>query len=229
MENKYYVYAHINPLKNEIFYIGKGTRKRAYTNSRRSDFWHKITKKYGFIVDILEDGLTNEEACLREKFYIAKIGRRDLGKGPLVNLTDGGDNPPSHKGKKMSEETKAKISKALKGNKNGLGFIPSEETRKKISEATKGEKNWNWGGTLSDETKEKLRITSTGKKHKEAAKLKVSIAKKGKPLSEEHKKALRKPKSVKKYYTDEERKKAQLEANKRAYYKRKNNKLNNNN
>jgi len=229
MENKYYIYAHINPLKNEIFYIGKGSGKRAFVNKRRSTFWYSTAKKYGFIVDILEEGLTEDKAYEREKWYIERIGRKDLGKGPLVNHTDGGDKPPSNKNKKHSEETKKKMSLSAVGNKNGLGHILKDDLKEKLSKNRIGKNNPNWGKVCSDETKEKLREASTGKKHSESSKEKISILKKGKPLSEEHKEALRKPKSVKKYYTDEERKKAQLEANKRAYYKRKNNKLNNNN
>ena len=91
MEKKYYIYAHINPVKNEIFYIGKGTGQRAYVKRKRSNFWNAIRNRYGLVIDILEEGLTNEEACNREKWYINRIGRRNLGKGPLVNMTDGGE------------------------------------------------------------------------------------------------------------------------------------------
>ena len=38
-----------------------------------------------------------------------------------------------HKGKKLSEEHRRKLSLALKGNRNSLGRKPSEETRKKLS------------------------------------------------------------------------------------------------
>jgi group I intron endonuclease len=47
-----------------------------------------------------------------------------------------------------SEETRKKISQALKGNKNGLGSKRSLETKKKMSESRKGKKNgpaWNKG------------------------------------------------------------------------------------
>ncbi len=110
MENSYYIYFHINPLKNEIFYVGKGHGDRAYSKFSRSDFWKKTVNKYGFIVDITEKGLTNEEAKKREKFWIKRLGRKDLGLGKLANHTDGGDGCVN-----MSIETRNKISKANKG------------------------------------------------------------------------------------------------------------------
>lgn len=43
-----------------------------------------------------------------------------------------------NKGKTTSEETRRKMSVAMKGKKNGLGYHHSEEERRKISEAKKG-------------------------------------------------------------------------------------------
>jgi len=88
------------------------------------------------------------------------------------------------KGRKLSEETKAKISLAKIGNKNFLGKIPwnkgkkglqvmSEETKRKIGEGNKGKK-------LSDETKLKLRLTHLGKHPTSATKLKMRLVNLGK-------------------------------------------------
>jgi hypothetical protein len=60
------------------------------------------------IFRILKSELTIEEANALEMKMIAKIGRRDQGLGPLVNLTDGGDGGT---GREMSEETKRHLSK----------------------------------------------------------------------------------------------------------------------
>jgi hypothetical protein len=128
-KKKYYIYAHINAVKNEIFYIGKGFGKRAYAKNGRSKFWKNTVAKYNYIVDILEDGLTEEQAFIREKSYITRIGRRDLGTGPLVNLTDGGEGSS---GTIKSDETKKKLSEAGKNRKH------SEESKNKMSEAKKG-------------------------------------------------------------------------------------------
>ena len=115
MENKYYIYFHINPLKNQVFYVGKGCGNRAYRKDRRSDIWNKTVKKYGYIIDIVEDNLTNEQAIEREVFYINKIGRLKLKKGPLVNLTDGGDG---RVGYKMNDEQRKIISDRVKADLN---------------------------------------------------------------------------------------------------------------
>jgi hypothetical protein len=74
---------------------------------------------------------------------ISLHGRRDLGKGTLVNLTSGGEGGKGlifskehrrklsevNKGKKLSKETRRKISEA------GKGVVPSKETRNKLSKA----------------------------------------------------------------------------------------------
>ena len=57
-------------------------------------------------------------------------------------------------GKKLSEETKKKISKSHKGlNTWSKGKTTSPETKKKMSEASKGEKCSNWKGGISPENK----------------------------------------------------------------------------
>lgn len=109
---KYYIYLHINPLRNEIFYVGKGCGKRAFSKSGRSSFWKNIVKKYGYIVDIVEDNLTEDEAFKREVFYIKKIGRRDLGLGTLINMTDGGEIGNN---RYRTLDHRTNLSKSLKG------------------------------------------------------------------------------------------------------------------
>lgn len=143
---KFYIYAHINPLKNEIFYIGKGTGDRAYRKNHRSKWWKSTIDKYGYIIDIIESDLTEEKAFEREKFYIKRIGRRDLGTGTLINMSDGGTGGSS--GRVWSEETKKKMSDSQKkiakfGEENNFfGKHHSEETREKMREAKKDYIPW---------------------------------------------------------------------------------------
>ena len=106
-ENKYCVYFHINPLKNEIFYVGIGCESRAYSKHNRNRFWNFLVKKYGYIVDVCHKNLTIEQAKKLEIQYIKKIGRRDLGLGKLVNLADGGEG---HFGAKDTLETRQRKS-----------------------------------------------------------------------------------------------------------------------
>ena len=139
------VYKHIRKNTNEVFYIGIGkTIKRAHSKSDRTKYWYNIIKD-GYDVEIMFSDLTWEDALVKEKELIKFYGRKDLGLGPLVNLTDGGEGSlnrklslesrkkisVANKGKKLSEETKLKISNTEKGR------IFSEETRKKISESKK--------------------------------------------------------------------------------------------
>jgi hypothetical protein len=73
----------------------------------------------------------------------------------------------SRLGKKFTEETKRKMSEAKLGKKH------TEEAKRKMSEAKLGKK-------LTEETKKKLSEISLGRKHTEEAKRKMSEAKLGK-------------------------------------------------
>lgn len=132
-ELKYYIYFHINPLKNEIFYVGKGYGNRSHSKHSRNKFWnHTINKYKTFCVDIIENGLSENEAYKREKYWIDRIGRRDLGKGTLVNMTNGGEGTSGYK---VSGETKKKMSlSTIKKYKN------NKDIAKKISKTLKDKK-----------------------------------------------------------------------------------------
>ena len=90
------VYQHRRLDTNDIFYIGIGkTEKRAYSLYGRNPIWKSIVKKSGYKVEIIHNEISRETACELEKFYIQKYGRKDLGLGLLVNLTDGGEGLPN--------------------------------------------------------------------------------------------------------------------------------------
>ena len=61
--NKYYVYAHRKP-NGEIFYIGKGSGKRAWLKNRDyNPIWlAKVNKYPDWTVDLLKDNLPEDEA-----------------------------------------------------------------------------------------------------------------------------------------------------------------------
>jgi len=92
---KHYTYAHILP-DGRYFYIGKGTKRRAYKKDTRKAHWHAVADGVDYTVQILAHWATEAEAYEHEKFLIACF--RDMGH-PLVNKTPGG-NP--------SEEAKAR-------------------------------------------------------------------------------------------------------------------------
>ena len=88
-ENKV-VYLHRKATDNTVFYVGIGNPDRP-KSKERSVVWHRTANKHGYIIEVIRRGLSKEEACSIEIDLIELIGRRDLGKGTLVNLTDGGE------------------------------------------------------------------------------------------------------------------------------------------
>ena len=100
-QNKYYIYLHIKLDTGEPFYVGKGTGNRANSKMNRSKWWKNTVTKHNYDVIMLEEGLIEEEALIREIYWIKRIGRKDIGLGPLVNMTDGGEGIS---GFKFSEE-----------------------------------------------------------------------------------------------------------------------------
>lgn len=134
------VYLHINPLTNQPFYVGIGSEKRPYDKGERSKFWHSTVNKYGYIVDVIHDDLTPDQAKQEEVSIIKRFGRRDNGTGILVNLTDGGDGTF---GAIVSKDTRVKLS----AKKRGVKF--SDEHKRKIGASKIGKPR-------SEETKNKL-------------------------------------------------------------------------
>lgn len=104
------VYIHRRKSDGRIFYIGKGSRKRAYSVSRsqRNPYWWNVAAKHGVVVEIYRDGLTDDCAYCIEQILIGSIGI-----GNLANLSTGGRG--SMTGTVMPEETKRKLSDIKKG------------------------------------------------------------------------------------------------------------------
>ncbi len=117
---KHYLYRHIRLDKNEPFYIGVGTKcdnidnlshKRSKTTQNRNKFWKRIEAKTEYKIDILFYSNDYNFILQKEIEFIALYGRRNLNKGTLCNLTDGGEGMLGYK---QSEETKLKKSIAMK-------------------------------------------------------------------------------------------------------------------
>lgn len=140
---KYYLYRHIRLDKNIPFYIGIGTiwnrnknsncdskkYARAFTKINRSEFWKNVTSKSDYEVEILIESDDANFIKDKEREFIKLYGRKDLGLGTLVNLTDGGEGIDNLSeisrekirqrflGKKLSEEHKIKCGNARRGTK----------------------------------------------------------------------------------------------------------------
>lgn len=66
VNNDYYVYVHRNPLTKEVFYVGKGRRRRYISKQGRNKAWDDYVKENGFIAEIIYKNLSNEEALTIE-------------------------------------------------------------------------------------------------------------------------------------------------------------------
>jgi len=168
----FYVYVYLDPRKSgkfiygkyifdyEPFYIGKGRGSRAYIHlkhicSNNKYFYNKINKilretgKNPIILKYKED-LVENVSFEFEKEMIDIIGRKDLKRGPLCNLTDGGEGISGYKRsdeqkQRMKITNKNKISDIGRKNmsKSHFGLHHSKETKKKMSESATGIKNHN--------------------------------------------------------------------------------------
>ncbi len=156
------VYKHIRLDTNEVFYVGIGSEKRrAYSDYKRSKHWHSVVNKVGYKIQLLYEDIDWEKACKIEQELIKLYGRKDLGLGTLVNMTDGGDG---RFGAKASDETKKKMSQSQKGlNTWTKGHIPTNETRQKISNVLKEYWKHNPKAPMTEEAKEKIRQSLTGR------------------------------------------------------------------
>ena len=99
------------------------------------------------------------------------FGRADLGKGPLVNLTDGGDGAS---GRACKEETKKKMGDAKRGKTPWKGKKHREESKILIGLSKKGKPSQMKG---KKHTAESIQLMKVPKK--EAHKEKIRKAKTG--------------------------------------------------
>lgn len=155
-EIKYTIYKLIDPLTNEIRYIGltfndlkQRLRSHCSENSKsHKSNWIKKLKSEGLkpIIESIEDNISSyEECCEREIFYIEKF---KLDGHPLTNSATGGN-----KNKKMSDETRKKMSESHIKRYKTYKMVHSEETKVLLSKRAK-EKFEN------ESEREKLRISN---------------------------------------------------------------------
>lgn len=88
-EKKYYVYVHkyaSGPKDGRVFYVGKGTGRRAWHKSRRNPHWLNIVNKYGFKSEIVLRFDREECAFSFEVVMISFYGMSSL-----CNMTSGGE------------------------------------------------------------------------------------------------------------------------------------------
>jgi len=166
LENgRYFLYRHVRLDKDEVFYIGVGTKyfekrdgkvganpyRRAFLKALRNPFWNNIVAKTDYRVEILCESDSYQFIEEKEKEFIKLYGRKELGTGTLCNLTDGGKGQRNVFQREHSAETKRKMSESAKGRKF------SEEHKQKLKDAKKLNPVKVWKGKkFSDEHRKKL-------------------------------------------------------------------------
>lgn len=193
---EYYVYIYLNPLKPgnfeykkfnfefEPFYIGLGKKNRInhhiiWSKYKEKYNLHKTVKEYTILKILknniepirfkLYENLTLYSAIRLEKYLIKLIGRRDLDKGSLANLTDGGEGTFGRVYTDIQLENRKILTNKLwcdgiydnrdfNGDKNPFyNKHHTEETKNKIiikiGDSQKGNKNSNYGKKWSEDAK----------------------------------------------------------------------------
>lgn len=180
-EKTYCVYKHTSPSgKVYIGYTCKKPPEKRWANGygykrHHPYFWNAICK-YGwenFTHEILIDGLSKKEACIKEREFIALYDATNKDKG--YNMTNGGEGKDGYV---TSDVTRQKISTSRKGRFTGednpnygnhklagennpfYGQQHSEETKKKLSELATGRPSPMKGKSFPEEFKEKLYVAN---------------------------------------------------------------------
>ena len=113
----YYVYEHYRPGDTEPFGVGKGHGYRAYVKLGRNPWWTNIINKNGFEVRFVAKNLSELDALWLENICIKGWGRADLGEGPLVNMSDGGEG---NNGYRMTLKQREEASRRMSGEGNHM-------------------------------------------------------------------------------------------------------------
>lgn len=102
----FYVYAHFRSTDGQLFYVGKGSGRRAWSRSSRNRHWKSVVAKHGRRVRILKSGLPEQDAFqLEAKLIAARAGQ-------LATYTAGGAGITGYR---HSDKAKAAMSEKRRG------------------------------------------------------------------------------------------------------------------
>ena len=168
-------YLHVRNDTGKIFYVGLGPESRAHTSNSRNIYWKRIVEKHGYSVQYLGDR-SLEEAKALEKSLIKVLGRRDLKKGHLVNMTDGGDGVFN-----LAAESKARIGMSSRNHMKGRKL--PKEWRDKMTEGVRKYHENNPGanaGRITTKEENEKRSASLKKYHAENPNARIERGQKSK-------------------------------------------------
>lgn len=168
----FYVYLYLRENDSEIapagtpYYVGKGSKDRAWVN--HNNVGKPVDQKF---IKIFAHSLSEDDAFALEFNLTKSYGRIANNTGILRNLTEGGGGTSGYQhsaktktliskasksrtghwlGKKMSDDTKEKMSKSQKAR------VRDTSVNERISAAKKGKSNGRTGFKHSEETKIKM-------------------------------------------------------------------------
>lgn len=202
---QYYVYALKRP--NGIpFYIGKGSNGRITDHEIEAITLSKVKQHNSYKINVINKIKRNNQKIIYDILLFTnnenlafdkEIKLITQHKNILTNLTNGGEGTAGYKhseemnikrsnmlkGKRLSNETKAKIGIANKGNTH------SEKAKVKIGIASKGKNNPMFGKTHSKEAKARIGIFHKNKELSNETRAKISASLKGRTPANKNKKS----------------------------------------
>lgn len=151
---KYYTYTHSAP-DGDVFYVGKGADKRAFSASDRSYLWHEKRNACGGItIRIVNRFETEEEAFADEVRLIKHYRSAGL---HLLNKTDGGVTVSEAT---QSPEANKKRAEKLRGYKYAVLTCPHCGKKGGATSI----KRWHFGNCTGRKPEVKARVTVLGKR-----------------------------------------------------------------
>ena len=100
----WYIYGHFTEDTNELFYIGVGTGRRAWSKNR-NQYWNRIVEKHGYSIEIICDGFTCRDEAVKEEVRLQILNK------PRACFQYG-----DVKNKIIREETRKKLKEASTGS-----------------------------------------------------------------------------------------------------------------
>jgi hypothetical protein len=176
----HYIYTHKRLDDGRVFYVGKGSGRRAWVTQHRNPYWKAVVAKAGgYTVDIAIDNLDEELSLLAEVELIHKL--KTIG-ARLTNLTDGGEGMSGFTIPSESIERRAAKMRGVKRpdiSERMRGVPKTEQCKAKLSASRTGTKASDEARRKMSETRKGRVSSMLGKKHREESKQKISDAIRG--------------------------------------------------